>query len=63
MLVLEYKMLYTSFQRNQSVGSGENDFKCFTIFGYGGHVVMWPGPFEYISFPKTPEALCLIWLQ
>ena len=31
-------MLYTKFQGHQSIGSGEEDFKVFTIYGHGGHV-------------------------
>ena len=31
-------MLHTKFQGHQSIGSGEEDFKVFTIYGHGGHV-------------------------
>ena len=31
-------MLHTKFQGHQSVGSGEDFFKVFTIYGHDGHV-------------------------
>ena len=31
-------MLHTKFQGHRSIGSGEEDFKVFTIYGHGGHV-------------------------
>ena len=31
-------MLHTKFQGHRSIGSGEDDFKFFTIYGNGGHV-------------------------
>ena len=31
-------MLHTKFQGHQSIGSGEDFFKVFTIYGHGGHV-------------------------
>ena len=31
-------MLQTKFQSHQSIGSGEDFFKVFTIYGHGGHV-------------------------
>ena len=30
-------MLHTMFLGNRTVGSGEEDLKCFTIYGRGGH--------------------------
>ena len=30
-------MLHTKFRGNQPAGSGEEDFKVFTIYGHGGH--------------------------
>ena len=30
-------MLHTKFPGNWSTGSGEEDFKGFTIYGHGGH--------------------------
>ena len=31
-------MLHTKFQGHWSIGSGEEGFKVFTIYGHGGHV-------------------------
>ena len=31
-------MLHTKFQGHRSIGSGEDFFKVFTIYGHGGHV-------------------------
>ena len=31
-------MLHTKFRENRSTGSGEDDFKVFTIYGHGGHL-------------------------
>ena len=31
-------MLHTKFQGHRSIGSGEDIFKVFTIYGHGGHV-------------------------
>ena len=31
-------MLHTKFRGNRPAGSGEEDFKCFTIYGHGGHL-------------------------
>ena len=31
-------MLHTKFQGHQSIGSGDEDFKVYTIYGHGGHV-------------------------
>ena len=31
-------MQHTKFQGHQSIGSGEEDFLRFTIYGHGGHV-------------------------
>ena len=31
-------MLHTKFRENQLAGSGEEDFKCFTIYWRGGHL-------------------------
>ena len=31
-------MLHTKFQGHQFIGSGEDFFKAFTIYGHGGHV-------------------------
>ena len=30
-------MLHTKFQGHRSIGSGEEIFKVFTIYGHGGH--------------------------
>ena len=30
-------MLHTKFRGNRPAGSGEEDFKGFTIYGHGGH--------------------------
>ena len=30
-------MLHTKFHGNRPAGSGEEDFKGFTIYGHGGH--------------------------
>ena len=39
LVVLEYLMLYTSFQGHRLFGSREEDFlKVFTIYGHGGHI-------------------------
>ena len=34
-------MLYTKIQSESFLGSGEEDFKCFTIYGHGSHLVQW----------------------
>ena len=31
-------MLHTKFHENPSIGSGEEDFKVFTVYGHGGHL-------------------------
>ena len=31
-------MLHTKFQGHQFIGSGEDFFKVFTIYGHGGHL-------------------------
>ena len=31
-------MLHTKFQGHRSIGSGEDNFKVFTMYGHGGHV-------------------------
>ena len=31
-------MLHTKFGRDRPTGSGEKDFRCFTIYGHGGHL-------------------------
>ena len=42
-------MLHAKFQDHRTYGSGEEDFKGFTIYGHGGHhgYVTWP---IYIKF-------------
>ena len=42
-------MLHAKFQDYRTYGSGEEDFKCFTIYGHGGHLghVTWT---IYINF-------------
>ena len=37
-VVLAQTMLHTKFQGHQSIGSGEDFFKVFTIYGHGSHV-------------------------
>ena len=32
-----YTMLHTKFQGVQSIGSGEDFYKVFTMYGHGGH--------------------------
>ena len=31
-------MLHTKFRENRPVGSGAEDFECFTIYGRGGYL-------------------------
>ena len=31
-------MLHTKFRGNRPIGSGEDFFKVFTIYGHGGHL-------------------------
>ena len=42
-------MLHAKFQDHRTTGSGEEDFKVFTIYGHGGHLshVTWT---KYINF-------------
>ena len=35
---LPYTMLHTKFQGHRSIGSGEEDFLRFLLYGHGGHV-------------------------
>ena len=37
LVVLEYLMLHTKFHSYWSVGSDEDFFKVFTIYGHGSH--------------------------
>ena len=41
-------MLHTKFQGHWSIGSAEDFFKVFTIYGHGGHVGL-----EQLFFPKV----------
>ena len=36
-------MLYTKIQPQNFLSSGEEDFKCFTIYRHGSHLVPWRG--------------------
>ena len=38
---LQSPMVYTKIQSQSFLGSGGADFKGFTIYGYGGHLVQW----------------------
>ena len=52
---LPYTMLHTKFQGHRSIGSGEEDFLRFLPYmGMAAMLVMWPGPFEQLFFPKGP---------
>ena len=42
--------IYTKIQPQSFLGSGEEDFKCFTIYGHGGHLV---------PRPETIQTNCL----
>ena len=37
-VVLDYPMLFTTFQGHRSTGSGEDFYKFFTIYGHGNHL-------------------------
>ena len=47
-------MLHTKAQGHWPFGSGEEDsLRVFTIYGRGGHLVMWPRCLEQTFFPST----------
>ena len=55
LVVLPYTMLHTKFQGHGSSGSGEEDFLRFLPYmSMAAMLVMWPGPFEQLFFPKGP---------
>ena len=55
LVVLEHPMMYTKFRGHQPFGFREKDFffKVFTIYGHGGHLGKWPGPFEQTFVPPS----------
>ena len=56
LVVLPYTMLHTKFQGHWFIDSGEEDFLMFIRYmGMAAMLVMWPRPFEQLSFPKLPE--------
>ena len=47
-------MLHTKFQGHQPTGSGEEDFFRFLPYiGMAAMLIMWPGLFEQLYFPKA----------
>ena len=52
---LEFPMLYTKIQPQSFLDS--KDFKCFTIFGHGGHLDKWRGtiPTNCNPFDRRPN--------
>ena len=57
-------MLHTKFQGHQPFGSGEDDSLRFLPYmSMVAILVMWPGPFEHISFPHPIEVPYEIWFQ
>ena len=54
-------MLYIKIQPQSFLDSGEEDFlsfKCFTIYGHGGHLVHWRGTIRtnwQYPFPRRPH--------
>ena len=57
-------MLHTKFQGHRPFGSREKDFLRFLPYmGMAAILVMWPGPFEQLSFSHLMEAPYEIWLQ
>ena len=47
-------MFHTTFHDNRLTGSGEEDFwRVFTLYGHGGHLIMWPGPREQNFVPLS----------
>ena len=56
-------MMHTKFQGHQPFGSREEDFLRFLPYiGMAAILVMWPRPFEQLSFPHPIEAPYEIWL-
>ena len=53
-------MLHTMFQGHWSIGSREEAFKFFAIYGHGGSD---PDHLNNFSFLKALEAVYEIWLQ
>ena len=57
LVVLEHQMPHTKFEGHQPFGSREEDFLRFLPYkGMEAILVMWPGPFEQLSFPHPIEA-------
>ena len=48
-------MLYTKIQSQNFLSSGEEDFKCFTIYGHGATLFSGVEPFEQIANTPSKE--------
>ena len=51
-------MLYTKIQSQNFLSSGEEDFKCFTIYGHGAALFNGVEPFEQIANTLQKKDLC-----
>ena len=51
-------MLYTKIQPQSFLGSGEEDFECFTMYRHGSHLAQWRGTirtnYQYPFDRKSP---------